>query len=277
LYIKLGLKLTKIHKILEFNQSPWLAPFVIFCTEQRALAEDEDENLMWKDGVNSQYGKSIEGVRHRVHVEIVTDPERLAKLIAKPTFISFTIFSGYVVAVHMKKRKILLNKPIAVGFTILDLAKLKMYQFYYLYLKVKYPDNRLKLLATDTDSFILEVETEDIFQDIYNDNELFDTSNFPKDHYLYTTTNKCVIGKMKSELSNIIINRFCGLQSKVYALECADNDIYSKKAKGVPRSVVKRALRFAHYMSCLFQNDVYYFTAKVIRSKKQVLDRKSVV
>ena len=225
---------------------------------------------MWKDAVNCNFGKMLECLRKRVLVEIVTDIERLIKLIAKPTFVSFKIFTEDVVAVHMKKKKILLNKPIIVGFCILDLAKLEMYSFYYKYLKKTY-NNNVKLLATDTDSFIIEVETDDIFLDIYNDRELFDTSNFPKDHYLYTEKNRRVVGKMKSEFSNIIITRFCGLQSKVYGLECAEEDFSCKKAKGIPKSVINKSLRFAHYMSSLFDNEIHYFSSNVIRSQNQVL------
>jgi hypothetical protein len=270
LYVELGLKIIKIHKILEFTQSPWLYDFVSFCTTKRIEAKNELIENMWKDAVNCNFGKMLECLRKRVLVEIVTDIERLIKLIAKPTFVSFKIFTEDVVAVHMKKKKILLNKPIIVGFCILDLAKLEMYSFYYKYLKKTY-DNNVKLLATDTDSFIIEVETDDIFLDIYNDRELFDTSNFPKDHYLYTEKNRRVVGKMKSEFSNIIITRFCGLQSKVYGLECAEEDFSCKKAKGIPKSVINKSLRFAHYMSSLFDNEIHYFSSNVIRSQNQVL------
>jgi hypothetical protein len=110
----------------------------------------------------------IQGVRNKLHVEIVNNPNRLQKLIRQPTFQSFKKISENVAAIHMKKKRITLDKPIIVGFSILELAKLKMYDFFYNYLKVLYPD-KIKLLGTDTDSFIIEVETDDIFEDMYRD------------------------------------------------------------------------------------------------------------
>jgi hypothetical protein len=270
LYVELGLKITKIHRILQFFQSPWLADYVTYCTDKRIRASNKLQQKFWKETINFIYGKMIQGVKDKVHVEIVNNPVRLQKLVSKPTFLSFKIFSKDVAAVHMKKKKIILNKPIVVGFAILDIAKLKMYEFFYKYLKVLYKD-KIKLLGSDTDSFIIEVESEDIFQDMYIDQTLFDTSNFPKDHYLYSEVNKCVTGKMKAEFADVIITKFCGLQSKVYGLQCLDENSDVKKAKGVPRCVLEKSIRFKHYMSCLFNNDIYYFSAKVIRSKNQVL------
>jgi hypothetical protein len=99
---------------------------------------------------------------------------------------------------------------------------------------------------------------------------MFDTSNFPKTHYLYREKNRCATGKMKAEFGDAIITKFCGLQSKVYGLKCLhNNDI--KKAKGVPRSVLNKSIRFEHYMSSLFNNEIYYFSANVIRSKNQII------
>jgi hypothetical protein len=211
----------------------------------------------------------MQGVRNKMCVEIVTDPLRLIKLVAQPTFSSFKIFNEDVAAVHKKKKKIILNKPIAVGFAILDLAKLKMYEFYYKYLKKKYGD-RVKLLGTDTDSFIIEIETDDFYKDIEADIDMFDTSNFPTDHYLYSTKNKRAIGKIKSEFGTINIDRFCGLQAKLYAMDCAVGKT-TKKAKGVPRTIIEKLIRFAHYKNSLFNNEVYYFNSDLIRSKKHVL------
>ena len=97
----------------------------------------------------------------------------------------FRIFSEDPAAVTMKKTKLYLNQPIYVGFTILDLSKVLMYQFHYEYMKQKY-DANAKLLFTDTDSLSYEVKTRDIYQDMLEDAELFDTSEYAQDHLLYS-------------------------------------------------------------------------------------------
>jgi hypothetical protein len=208
----------------------------------------------------------IEGVRDKICIEIVHSETRLNNLISQPNFKSFKIFTPELAAIHMKKKRIVLNKPIAVGFTILDLSKWKMYSFYYKYLKKKYNTN-LKLLATDTDSFIIEVETEDFYKDILNDRQLFDTSNFPLTHFLYNKENEHKIGLMKFELIDVIITQFVGLQCKLYAFECEDANSSVKKAKGVCKVVVNKTIKFNHYKICLFYNEVYYFNHIRICSK----------
>jgi len=100
--------------------------------------------------------------------------------------------------VRAAKQKVTLNKPIAVGFCILELSKLIMYKFYYDYLKPRY-GNYCKLLFTDTDSLCCEIQTTDLYSDMSEAMDLFDTSNFEPDHPLYFTRNHCVLGKMKSE------------------------------------------------------------------------------
>ena len=106
----------------------------------------------------------------------------------------------------------MLNKPIQVGFSILDLSKTLMYEFHYDYIKEKYPE--AKLLFTDTDSLCYHISTKDMEQDAH----LFDTSDYPKDHILHSTVNKKVLVKMKKETAEVPIEEFVGLRPKVYSL-----------------------------------------------------------
>jgi len=104
-----------------------------------------------------------------------------------------------------------------VGFSILEISKLIMYEFYYDYLKPKYLD-RCKLLFTDTDSFCCHIQTEDLYKDMAENIELFDNSNFEQTHPLYTKTNHRIVGKFKRETGSLVPLEFVGNRSKMYSL-----------------------------------------------------------
>ena len=140
----------------------------------------------------------------RMNFNLVTTKKRLQKFVAKPSFENFTIFNQHLVGVKNKKVKLLLNKPIYTGMTVLDLSKLFMYQFHYGYIKKQYGD-KATLLMTDTDSLFYKFQTEDLYQDMARNIRLFDTSNYPKNHFLYDETNKKVVGKMKDETGGIFL------------------------------------------------------------------------
>ena len=131
---------------------------------------------------NAVFGKMIENVRNRVDIKLVTNEKQARKLISKPNFCHRNIFCDHLVAIHSNKTKVVLNKPMLVGQAILDLSKILMYMFHCDYIKPMYGD-RAKLLFTDTDSLMYEIQTEDFYKDISPDvSEMFDTSNYPKDH-----------------------------------------------------------------------------------------------
>ena len=99
----------------------------------------------------------------------------------------------------MNKTKVKKNKAIYLGISILEISKLLMYEFWYDYMKPKYGENE-KLCYMDSDSFIMNIKTEDIYKDIANDDEKkFDTSNYEVNRPLPTGKNKKVIGLMKDE------------------------------------------------------------------------------
>ena len=127
---------------------------------------------------NSVFGKTMENIRNRVDVRLVTEEKELEKLVKKPNFDGVNIFTKGLVAVHMKKTTIKLNKTIYLGMSILDLSKTLMYNFHYNYIKPKYGNN-VSLLFTDTDSLCYEIKTKDFYKDISDDvTEWFDTSNY---------------------------------------------------------------------------------------------------
>ena len=106
-----------------------------------------------------------------------------------------------------------LNKPISIGVCILELSKLHMYQYYYDVMKKKY-DDKIRLLYTDTDSFIFHVETEDLYKDFDDMKENMDFSGYYKSHPCYDNTNKKVLGKFNDEHDGKIFALHIGLNPK---------------------------------------------------------------
>ena len=159
LYTDLGLKVTKVHRVQEFNQSPWLKQYIDFNTQKRTKAKNSFEKDFFKLMNNSVFGKTMENLRKRVDVKLVTDEKKLVKLTSKSTFLTCKIFNEKLVPVHNIKKTLTLDRMACVGMCILDLSKSLMYHFHHNYIKQKYGKN-VKLLFTDTDSSTNEIETE---------------------------------------------------------------------------------------------------------------------
>ena len=156
LYLDLGLKMKKVHRLLELNQSPWLKQYIDFNTEKRMHARNPFEKDFLKLMNNSVFSKTMENLHKRVDGRLVTNEKKLLKLTSKPTYVSSKIFNKNLVTVHKIKETLTLNRPAYVGMCILDLSKTLMYDFHYNYIKNKYGD-KTKLLFTDTDSLIYEI------------------------------------------------------------------------------------------------------------------------
>ena len=264
LYTDLGLKLTKVHRVLEFNQSPWLKEYIDFNTEKRTNAKNAFEKDFFKLMNNSVFGKTMENIRKRVDVRLVTDEKKLLKMAAKPTYVSSKIFNENLVAVHKIKETLTLNRPAYVGMCILDLSKTLMYDFHYNYIKQKY-GSKAKLLFTDTDSLTYEIETEDVYRDFWNDKDKFDNSDYPENSPFYDNTNKKVIGKFKDECQSIPVAEFIGLRSKMYSY-IKDNNQNNKTAKGIKKNIIKKNITHENYKNVLFNNEQMHHTMKTIRS-----------
>ena len=267
--MKHGLILKKTHRVLSFKQKAWLMPYITFNTDQRKVASSPFEKNFFKFMNNAVYGKTMENVRKRKDVQLVNTEERARKLVASPAFESFKHFGGDLVAVQRLKKKNLLNRPLYVGFTILELSKILMYEFHYEFIKKKY-GNKAELLFTDTDSLAYDVETVDIYKDMYEHKNLFDTSDYPTDSKhqsicnLYSIENKKTIGKFKDELNGRMGLEFIGLRSKMYSLLSEDGQ--KNTAKGVSRAVIKHKLKHNSYRECLENKKINHESMKRIQS-----------
>ena len=156
LYLSLGMRLTKIQRVLKFKQSDWMKKYIDFDTEKRKNAVNDFDKDFLKLMINSVYGKTMENLRKRINVRLVNNAKDFLKYTSRPTYITHKIFNKNCAAIHEIKPVLMLNKPIYVGFTVLDLSKWKMYDFHYNFIK---KDFDAKLLFTDTDSLTYEIKS----------------------------------------------------------------------------------------------------------------------
>ena len=173
--------------------------YIKFNTDMRANTKVKFEGDFYKLMNNSVFGKTMENVRNRQNITFATSWKEASRLINKPSFEREEVFSENFSAIHMKKESIVMNKPIYIGTAVLDLSKILMYDYLYNDLKKEYGEN-VSLLYMDTDSFILDIKTDDVYKDMKKNIGVYDTSNFSKKSELFSKKNEKVIGKFKDEL-----------------------------------------------------------------------------
>ena len=160
-----------------------------------------------------------------------------------------------------------MSKPIYLGLSILEISKTLMYEFWYDFMKSKYNYN-VKLCYMDTESFIMNINTNDFYKDISSDVEnRFDTSNYEVNRPLPTGKNKKIIGLMKDELGGKIITEFVILRPKTYSL-LTDDGKEDKKAKGAKRCVIKKKVKFNDCKKCLFSDEL------ILKSQQRFISKK---
>lgn len=299
LALRHGLVLKKIHRILQFKQSPWLKSYIDLNTELRKKAMNEFEKAFYKYLINAIFGKTMENVRSRVDMKVVNkwDGKFGARmLIMRPNFKRLTIFDEDLVAIELQKTHVKMDKPIIVGMSILDISKITMYSFLYDFLKPKY-GGKCQISYSDTDSYIIDVETEDFYKDMRENISMFDTSDYPwPNEYNIERKNKKIPGLFKDELNGNIITEFVGLRAKCYAIRSLNDEPYNKKekkksdekkrkkrvqaicgkyynddmkkSKGVKKSIVSEKIEFEDYVKCIRNNCNFIASQNTIRSIK---------
>ena len=178
LYLSLAMKLTKIHRVLKFNQSDWMKKYIDFNTKKRMNAANDFEKDFFKLMITLVYGKTIENLRKRMNVRLVNNEKDFLKYTSRPTYIGYKKFGKEYSAIHKIKLVLIFNKPIFIGCTVLDLSKWKMYDFHYNFIKKNFD---AELLFTDTDSLTYEIKSENVYEEFYKWKDLFDFSYYSKD------------------------------------------------------------------------------------------------
>jgi hypothetical protein len=252
-YIKLGLKVTKVHRIISFEETNWLKSYIDFNTQQRTKSKSDFEKDLWKLMNNAFFGKTMENIRNRSEIKLLSNEDEIKKYINKPNFKDSIIFNENLIAIVNNITSIKFNKPIYLGQAILDYSKQLMYKFYYEVVEELWPDN--ELVASDTDSIFLSVKTKDIYEDMKQIIQELDTSDYPEDYSLHSKVNKKVIGKFKDELNGKIMSEIVFLRSKAYAYSLSDLT-EKKKLKGISQTTVKKDITLNDYKNCLFNNEI---------------------
>jgi hypothetical protein len=273
LYLQLGMKLIKVHRVLSFNQKNFIAPFIEKCTLLRQQSATKFEQDQFKKLANCVYGKTIQNTRNYMKVKLHTNEKSYLKAVSSNTYKSFSIIGENLVQTNHSPESIVHDRPIAVGFTILELSKHFMFDFYYNKL-MKDLDCKLELGMSDTDSFLFKVDDKDAFRKHVH--PYMDYSNYPTSHPFYNSTNKSKLGFFKDELTGQMdCTEFVGLKAKCYALKLQDKDtqmIKEKKVcKGLGRVAINNRLRFKHYKKCLFQGIPKRYDFNIIKSRKHVI------
>ena len=196
-------------------------------------------------------------------MKLVTADKKRSKLVSEPNYHTIDLISEDLSITEMKKTKVKMNKPIYLGLSILEISKTLMYEFWYDYMKPKY-NNDVKLCYMDTDSFIMNIKTNDFYKDMANDVEnRYDTSNYEVNRPLPTGKNN----EMKDELGGKIITEFVTLRPKTYSF-LTDDGKEDKKAKGTKKCVIKKMIKFNDYKKCLLNDEL------ILKSQQRFISKK---
>ena len=251
-YVRHGMIVDKVHEIISFKQSRWLERYINFNTQKRNQAVNDFEKDFYKLLNNAFYGKTMENVRNRLKIKFIKkdDYSEIIKQQSKLTFNGIHKSYDNCDSYTHKQNEVLMDKPIYLGFTVLELSKLHMYETYYDKLQPYFGIENIELHYMDCDSFVLSIETQNIINNLRNLEDLFDFSNLNKNHELFSNKNKKVVVKFKIETpENICIDEFVTLRSKCYAYKCGDD--CKNILKGISKSY-SRNIKFDEYYNCLF-------------------------
>ena len=265
-----GVKLEKIHRILQFNQSRWLKPYIDLNTELRKSTKIDFEKDLYKLMNNSVFGKTMENVRNYSKIYLChkwEGPFGAESLISKPNFKRMSVFNENLVAVEMNLTSINFEKPVYAGAVILELAKTVMYEFHYDFIRQHFSAEDSALCYTDTDSYIYLFKHPNIYEFIDKHISRFDTSGYPenKEHNVRVRNHK-VLGLMKDETNMNPIQKIACARSKLYSAKIKGDQII-KRTKGVQKCVINQTITFEDYENCIFNQEIILRTQRRIMNK----------
>ena len=288
-----GLRLVKIHQVIEFRQGPWMKPYIDRLTQMRQKAANAFEKDLYKLMVNALFGKTMENVRNRRDIQAMFHgSEKFRRWVANPGFASRNRVGANLVIAERTRCAVTLDKPVPIGSAVLDISKLHMQKFWHETLrpKVQRLGGAADLLYTDTDSLITKITFpagSNAMLDISGgEGTDYDTSDYPKDHPLFSDANKKVTGKFKDESKGLPIAGFVGLRAKLYATKLGETahgkrvrleeesgvpaakriKLETKKSKGTKMCVTEKEIVFEDYKKTLFTGESMSHSQQNFRS-----------
>lgn len=291
LYLSLGMKLKKVHRILQFTQSRFLSEYIDKCTSNRRKSTSSWEKSLWKLFCNACYGKFIENTSQYRDIKLCNSEQTLMKHMTNPLFDGMRVISDTLQIINLKQAEVKLNKPIYCGLTILELSKYHMYYFWYYVLKPTFKSKRLTLHMHDTDSFIFSIDTGAFLFDLLKPRsklrDLMDFSNLPLSEIWsdFGASIKLLIneplslrknepGYFKCEMNWGTLLIFVALRSKVYSLKMLppnSDETSLPKNKNVCKGVrgIKEFLDVISYKQSLLHQLKYSLTGYALLKRQQ--------
>ena len=281
-WIENGMKLEEIHRVLKFEQKPFISDFINYNMSQREIAvrnQDHFGKIFYKDFSNIIFGKFCENVRLRKSFELINNKETFLKRVAKPNFREFTIFTPNLVAVSVTPTICKLDKLVICGFSILELSKLVMYHFHYKIFLPLFPGSQI--ILSDTDSYLYHVP-EDAYEKLKNLDNYFDFSNFDPTHPLFNDDNLCKHGYIKDEMGGEFIYEVSALRSKLYSLIFVKRAYFEENDEGeleevdekTENSIMQRVVRNKSKMKGISVEASKKFTLKDFEDCRTTMESK---
>lgn len=267
-YLKQGMILKKVHKILQFEQEAVFEPYIKYCVEGRKKATHPDEKLMYKTMANSIFGKCLVNPEKRHLTKILTNEEKVLRAISNVRFKHANVITPNIVQLESFKVRNVINSPYFIGVAILELSKLHLFQLHYDHFVRRFGTTNLKLLMTDTDSLLYSIKTPNVYQELSEMN-VIDFSNYPETHQFYSKKNKGKLFYLKDESSARVIQAFCGLRSKSYSIKYVDQT-QKTVGKGIPRFKLC-GITHEDLKQCLFSGDRAEVNTEQFRSYKHTM------
>ena len=258
--IKNGVEVETIHKVIKFKQEFYLKQFIDDNIKRRAVVTNPFIKNALKLINNAIYGRTLlNPLNYATQAKICHDDNtsNMLKSFSKPTFRKVDIINDDRFLVTYNGSSVKASSPIYVGYSILDHAKLFTYRFWYSTIVPTY-GKRAQFVYSDTDSFIINLETDDIVKEIKGPlADHLDLSNFPPNHPLYSDRCKGELGKLKIETAPYHMKEFIALKPKACTYTITENDrVCNNTLKGVPKHI-RYDLNLETYKECLYSNTIF--------------------
>ena len=281
-YLRLGLRLKKVHAVISFRQRAWLRPYIELLTALRQSDhEDPFAVASWKLLMNVIYGKFIEDAHKYREFKMFNSFDQLLKYVTKAEFESARAYEENCGVVELKTGQPFSNKPRYLGMTILSHAKYHIYHIHYDEILPEFyeetnPDS-IRLLMTDTDSLCYGFTTEKDVPKIFHTklNHIMDYSNYPPTHPFYSAANRLVPGLWKEEWGGATLDVFVGLKPKMYSLHVAHypkHESGKQTAKGISQQFKRKYLSHATYEQTILKQEYLHTPTVRIQRKRMELN-----